>query len=418
MARPRPWMGRWRRPAAAVVLLCGLTQPAGWALLRTVGTATPQSVDALRKLRCTPYVAAASPRCTTDSTARRFRSGSSRSLCRRRVDSSDDNTNARILTGDARVAVIVPGLLYGSDSMEQLAADMTSAGYPAVVAPLNWWHWLPCLGGRSMRPILERIDYAVDTALQRGGSAPLPEPEYTFCDLMSDFLENPGGVAKVGGSSDPDEYPVVEPRGRDFGAQGRAMRGSSRGAAGRVALVGHSAGGWIARIFLSRSAYGGHAYNGADRVHSLVTLGSPHAPASGVAYSSIRWLARQNESTVPIDEAAAVGGDSAVHRRVRCLTVGSGGTLANFSDFTRNAYRFCGADPRDDSTDGDGVTTLASAQALEGGTSLTLRGAAHAPSYPAIGPTARLAQRVSEGQPWYGSPEMLSRWLPWLMEDK
>lgn len=44
----------------------------------------------------------------------------------------------------------------------------------------------------------------------------------------------------------------------------------------RVALVGHSAGGFLARILLGDVKYQGKSYARANRVHTLVTLGSPH----------------------------------------------------------------------------------------------------------------------------------------------
>lgn len=46
---------------------------------------------------------------------------------------------------------------------------------------------------------------------------------------------------------------------------------------GRVALVGHSAGGWIARIALGSVPYQKHEYGLSPKVHTLLTLGTPHA---------------------------------------------------------------------------------------------------------------------------------------------
>mmetsp|Transcript_26145 Transcript_26145/g.60972 ORF Transcript_26145/g.60972 Transcript_26145/m.60972 type:complete len:397 (-) Transcript_26145:28-1218(-) len=295
------------------------------------------------------------------------------------------------------VAVVIPGLLYDSSSMEPLAKALEEEGIAAAIVPIEWWHWLPCLGGRSMRPVLERINFAVAHVLRRGVDVPMPEPEYSFADFLTDFMQNPGGVLKVGGSTNPDEYPKVDPQGQDF----QALRKSGFGdVEGKVALVGHSAGGWIARIFSSDSVYGGFAYKGSPWVHSIVSLGSPHAPAPGVAYSSLEWLARQ-------------GNDSS---GVRFLAVGSGGILASDNGFSRSAYVFCGADEKDDAVDGDGVTTLESALAVEGAEKLRLQGVAHAPSYPSIGPSAELAKKRSDGQPWYGSVKIVKQWAPWLLE--
>lgn len=297
--------------------------------------------------------------------------------------------------GDADVAIIVPGLLYGADSYEPLCKDLAAKGYKAAVVPMDWWHWVPCLGGRCMRPILERIDYTVDYVLANGPSASIPSPSYSLSDFVDDFMNNPGGVLKVGGSGEPDEYPAVEPSGDDFTESARKAR-TAESSGSRVALVGHSAGGWISRIFLSDRLYAGRVYNAIDRVHSLVTLGSPHSPAPGIAFKALEWLAK--------------GGQPA---SVRCLAVGSKGIVGGeSSDFTKNAYKFCGGEAPE--TDGDGVTPLFSALDLPGAEKLALQGLTHASEYPPLGPTAELSEKRSSGQPWYGDAAPLEMWLAWL----
>jgi len=62
---------------------------------------------------------------------------------------------------NVKAAVIVPGFLTGKDEFIPLAQSLTNCGIPTVVVPMPNWHWLPCLGGRSMRPMLERIDFTV-----------------------------------------------------------------------------------------------------------------------------------------------------------------------------------------------------------------------------------------------------------------
>ena len=117
-----------------------------------------------------------------------------------------------------------------------------------------------------MRPMLERIDNTVrnlccNEKLLKHDGAPLSSEEaaaltvpgfkYSLADLWADFKDNPGGVFAVGGSSFVEEYPVVEPRGTFLPAPGPPV--------GKVAIVGHSAGGWISRIYLSDRNYGGRA---------------------------------------------------------------------------------------------------------------------------------------------------------------
>merc|ERR1712008_531877 len=129
-------------------------------------------------------------------------------------------------------------------------------------------------------------------------------------------------------------------------------------------------------------------YNGNCKVHSLVCLGSPHFPAKSLAFDALRYLEKQDGGSLP-------------PQTVRCLCVGSSGTpLAGASDMTRGAYEMCGADP-----DNGGI---------QGADQLVVEDVSHAPEYPAWGPSAELAMRRQNGQPWYGSRGILERWLPWL----
>ncbi|MFL7810494.1 MAG: esterase/lipase family protein, partial [Anaerolineae bacterium] len=52
---------------------------------------------------------------------------------------------------------------------------------------------------------------------------------------------------------------------------------------GKVTLIGHSAGGVLARLYLAPEPFMGHVYRGREHVDRLVTLGSPH-------YNQQRWL--------------------------------------------------------------------------------------------------------------------------------
>ena len=81
-------------------------------------------------------------------------------------------------------ALILPGFLGSCGDFEDLAEEMRRKGYPSAVCPIEWWHWIPCIGGRSMRPILDRIDYA----LGQLDSMPskIEPPEYGLLDFLQD----------------------------------------------------------------------------------------------------------------------------------------------------------------------------------------------------------------------------------------
>jgi len=209
-------------------------------------------------------------------------------------DSTIDNTWNLPHLPNINAAVIVPGFLTGQEDFKDLASILTNMGIPSVVVPMPRWHWLPCLGGRSMAPILERIDYTVRHLSAVSGSLSdyervtteeldmkiseyknqisqtrkrdpqdsIPNFSYSAIDCYSDFFNNP--MWKVGGL---EEQPVWTPKGE---------YPSSNEPQGRVALIGHSAGGWISRAYLSSRKYGGKRYKGHKLVHSLITLGTPH----------------------------------------------------------------------------------------------------------------------------------------------
>jgi pimeloyl-ACP methyl ester carboxylesterase len=132
------------------------------------------------------------------------------------------------------VVVVIPG--YGSPSSDYagLCSELEAVlGSDAVVrvAKVTVGTWARTLGGRPVTPVLERIDAAVDAAVREGGG------------------------------------------GRN------------------VTLVGHSAGGWIGRIYLSRSAeYDGRVWRGADKAGRLICLGTPQRSGEAVTRRNMMFV--------------------------------------------------------------------------------------------------------------------------------
>jgi pimeloyl-ACP methyl ester carboxylesterase len=57
----------------------------------------------------------------------------------------------------------------------------------------------------------------------------------------------------------------------------RAVQRAARSAPGeKITLIGHSAGGVLARLYLSPEPFLGRSYRGLERINHLITLGSPH----------------------------------------------------------------------------------------------------------------------------------------------
>ena len=227
--------------------------------------------------------------------------------------------------------VIIPGYLAGAGPYRGLEADLQGRGVWAKTVPLTQASWLPTFGGRSVQPILQAIAHTVEQAL--------------------------------------------------------AVTGSDR-----VNLVGHSAGGWIARIYLGDRPYDVHAkdrdrpnvWSGHKRVNTLLTLGTPHI-------SQERWT-RLNLDFVNDTYPGAyqsqvnyvcVAGKAVFGQRWRTW-------------FTYNSYKLtAGAG----ACWGDGITPITAAHLAEAN-NIVLEQVYHSPK---------------PGIAWYGSPTVVDQWLPYLL---
>ncbi len=227
--------------------------------------------------------------------------------------------------------VILPGYLARATDYQHLEKALNERGIPTVTVPLRKRDWLPTLGGRSVTPIIRQIDRTVKKMLSK--------------------------------------YRVDS-----------------------VNLVGHSAGGWIARIYLGEKSYNIHGdvtylegiWEARSYVSTLLTLGTPHI-------SKERWTKR-NLDFVQDNYPGAFYPD------VRYICVAGkavyGGKLSNWLAYS--SYKLtCGQG----NCWGDGITPIAAAH-LEGATNLTLEGVMHSPKSPGT---------------WYGSPEPQQAWVSYLL---
>ena len=117
--------------------------------------------------------------------------------------------------------LIIPGFLSSDDEYEGMADALRrfDASADVFVVPLETKDWYPTLLGGDFRAILDKVDRAATEALRASGSPP----------------------------------------------EGKTLR-----------VVGHSAGGWLARTWLGSSPYMGRVYGGAKKTRVLLTLGTPH----------------------------------------------------------------------------------------------------------------------------------------------
>jgi triacylglycerol esterase/lipase EstA (alpha/beta hydrolase family) len=227
--------------------------------------------------------------------------------------------------------VILPGYFARAEEYQPLAELLGQAGFITTIVPLRKLDWLPTVGGRSMVPILRQLHQTVQCTLAESGAE-------------------------------------------------------------QVILVGHSAGGWIARIYLGEKPYVIHGdvgedaglWDARDRIHTLVTLGTPHI-------SQEPWTQRNLDfvnNNYP----------GAFYKTVRYLCVAGKAVYGEQRWGSWLAYQSYKITIGDGNTWGDGITPIAAAH-LAGAENLTLEGAKHAPT---------------SGGNWYGSPEILPQWLPYL----
>lgn len=225
--------------------------------------------------------------------------------------------------------VILPGYLEAAIAYRQLEQSLQQIGFPTVTVPLRRRDWFPTLGGRPVTPILQQLDRTVKQILQ--------------------------------------QYNVSQ-----------------------INLIGHSAGGWISRIYLGEKPYLGRGevkpsvWKAHPQVSTLITLGTPHV-------SQERWT-RWNLDFVNHNYPGAFYPD------VRYVCVAGKsifGERRRGSWLAYSSYRLtCGQG----NCWGDGITPITAAP-LQGAENLVVEGVKHSPKAAGL---------------WYGSPEILSAWVNYL----
>jgi triacylglycerol esterase/lipase EstA (alpha/beta hydrolase family) len=227
--------------------------------------------------------------------------------------------------------VILPGYFASAIEYQQLEKALNDRGVTTTTVPLRKRDWIPTLGGRSVVPILQRIEFTVKYMLSHYKSS-------------------------------------------------------------AVNLIAHSAGGWIARIYLGEKPYLIHGdvsaaearWEARKHVHTLITLGTPHT-------SQERWT-KKNLDFVNINYPGAF------YPEVRYVCVAGKAVYGERrlgKWLAYNSYQLtCGRG----NCWGDGITPIAAAH-LTGATNITLEGVMHSPRSPGI---------------WYGSPEVSQAWISYL----
>eukprot|EP00578_Thalassiosira_sp_NH16_P001842 CAMPEP_0181137520 /NCGR_PEP_ID=MMETSP1071-20121207/33749_1 /TAXON_ID=35127 /ORGANISM="Thalassiosira sp., Strain NH16" /LENGTH=388 /DNA_ID=CAMNT_0023224279 /DNA_START=191 /DNA_END=1357 /DNA_ORIENTATION=- len=204
----------------------------------------------------------------------------------------------------------------------------------------------------------------------------------------------------------------------------------------KVIVLGHSAGGWLARAALGDGSWDvndgeeGSEVRAADRVRALVTIGAIHKPPAGdavstcvtrgalsyldreypgaflseegVAYVSVGGDAvfgkQQEKSPVPIDNKDTKGGSQEVNEVYKFRGEGSASSVA---------YSSYSAVSGNGEMTGDGVVPL-EWSLLEGSRTIVLDGVVH---------SINEAGTTLPTNRWYGSEGVVDRWLTEALEE-
>lgn len=217
--------------------------------------------------------------------------------------------------------VIIPGYFAADREYFPLAAELAQQGRKTVVVPLKVTSWFPTLGGKPMTPVMQVI-------------------RQTITDLCRQTQSE------------------------------------------QVNLIGHSAGGWIARLLLGEALYDGQYWGLHPQVATLITLGTPHLSQERFTRTNMNFV----NTTYP----------GAYHQPgVRYICVAGRAVNGRSNWFTRQTYTLTIGQG---DCWGDGITPIAAAH-LVGAENITLDKVWHSPR----------GKRF-----WYGSPEVLGQWVDGL----
>ncbi|XP_041001786.1 uncharacterized protein LOC121247510 isoform X3 [Juglans microcarpa x Juglans regia] len=270
--------------------------------------------------------------------------------------SQESSSSSSLSSFSYRPAVILPGLGNNSSDYKKLEATLNEQyGVPTLVAKVSRLDWLRNAAG------------LVDPNYWRGTLRPRPVLDWYLKRVDEAVLE-----AKE----------LAQDASHWFRCQLMVGNGSSSLTGGTLSLIGHSAGGWLARVYMEEF--------GLSDISLLLTLGTPHLYIQGAPFfgSSIANV----ESVIPNDNA-----EVAVVNDVD--TSASNATTLRARLVGQGYKQVCGqADIW-----GDGVVPEVSAH-LEGAYNITLDGVYHSP----VGSD-------DASRPWYGSPVIVEKWIHYLL---
>jgi hypothetical protein len=246
-----------------------------------------------------------------------------------------------------------------------------------------------------------RIDDVAPTVLIIGGFMSSPPLYRGLAELLR---ERGAADVRIAPIWTPDwmlatargQGPVATRAGKALVAASEASDSSLASAGAPVLVVGHSAGGVIARILTAPEPFEGRAMNGSGRIGAIVTLGSPHVAGDHGAAERSGETSRWATEHVPGTLFAP---------RTGYLAVGSRAVVGDpdGDGRSRTAYRFYAGvleSVDDGPVEGDGLIPLASTL-LPGAESIVFDDALHG---------------FFIAGAWYGDAAHVEAWWPRAVE--
>lgn len=291
--------------------------------------------------------------------------------------SQSDLSSSGTSTANYRPSVILPGLGNNTNDYQKLSLILKDYGVPSVIAKVSRIDWLRNAAG------------LVDSNYWKGTLRPRP--------VLNWYLKRVQEAVYEAKKLVPDS---------------------------NISLIGHSAGGWLARVYLQEF--------GASDVSLLLTLGTPHlAPPKGVSgvidqtRGLLNYVEKNCAKAVYSPELRYVCIAGRYIQGVRFLGLSDnsasldlieldqqvGETVAVNTSIPASASlqaRFIGQGYKQvcglADVWGDGVVPEMSAH-LDGALNISLDGVYHSP----VGSD-------DEKRPWYGSPAVVDQWIHHLLD--
>ena len=149
----------------------------------------------------------------------------------------------------------------------------------------------------------------------------------------------------------------------------------------KIDLIGHSSGGVMLRLYLSKDIFNGKKYGGSDFTSNLITLGSPHQAKRA---TPLRKLVDEKfpENFFKNVNYVSIGGE---------LEVKSSDSSLITKLFAKNSYKSISGEQ---TSIGDGLVPL-SASLLNGSQKIILPKTSHSKIF---------------GETWYGTNDRINEW--------